>query len=174
VRIPDSPSLDLTTGMTLEAWVNPTANGTTWRDVVVKEQPPANLTYAMYANTDTKNPSGHVYTAAGEQILKAGTSTTVPLNVWTHLAVTYDGSSLKLYANGTLVASKAVTGTIVTTTGALTIGGNSIWGEWFQGKIDDVRVYSRALSASEIQTDMNTPVTSGGLTTFAFLPAFLR
>ena len=36
------------------------------------------------------------------------------------------------------------------------IGGNSIWGEWFNGLIDEVRVYNRALSAAEIQTDMTT------------------
>src|SRR5207344_2070623 len=37
-------------------------------------------------------------------------------------------------------------------------GGNAIYGQFFQGMIDEVRVYSRALSAGEIQTDMNTPV----------------
>jgi len=48
----------------------------------------------------------------------------------------------------------------------LRIGGNAIWGEYFNGLIDEVRVYSRALAQSEIQADMNTPVGggSGGLT----------
>src|SRR5205085_11603824 len=138
-------SLDLATGMTLEAWVNPTANGTTWRTAVMKEQPPDKLTYALYANTDTKNPSGHLFTNA-EAILKGGTATSVPLNAWTHLATTYDGTTLRLYVNGTQVASKATSGAIVATTGALRIGGNKIWGEYFKGLIDDVRIYNRALS----------------------------
>jgi hypothetical protein len=38
------------------------------------------------------------------------------------------------------------------------LGGNLVWGEYFAGRLDDVRIYSRALSASEIQTDMNTAV----------------
>jgi hypothetical protein len=42
--------------------------------------------------------------------------------------------------------------------GALRIGGNAIWNEWFNGKIDEVRIYDRALSASEIATDMTTPI----------------
>ena len=42
--------------------------------------------------------------------------------------------------------------------GALRIGGNAVWGEWFNGWIDEVRVYGRALSAAEIQDDMNTSV----------------
>ncbi len=41
--------------------------------------------------------------------------------------------------------------------GPLQIGGNRVWPEWFKGQIDDVRVYNRALSAGELQTDMNTP-----------------
>jgi hypothetical protein len=39
-------------------------------------------------------------------------------------------------------------------TGALRIDGNSIWGEWFSGAIDEVRVYNRALT----QSDMNAPL----------------
>ena len=53
-----------------------------------------------------------------------------------------------------------VSGPIVTNTGALRIGGNTIWGEYFNGLIDEVRIYSRALSAAEIQTDMNRSVTA--------------
>ena len=42
--------------------------------------------------------------------------------------------------------------------GPLRIGGNAIWNEWFDGLIDELRIYNRALSTTEIQTDMNTPV----------------
>ena len=38
------------------------------------------------------------------------------------------------------------------------MGGNNVWGEWFDGRIDEVRIYNRALVQSEIQTDMNTPI----------------
>ena len=43
-------------------------------------------------------------------------------------------------------------------TGPFRLGGNGVWGEWFAGLIDEVRVYDRALSASEIQQDSQTPV----------------
>jgi hypothetical protein len=82
----------------------------------------------------------------------------VPLNTWTHLAGTYDGSTLKLYANGVLMGSKAVTGSLAATTNPLRIGGNTIWREFFHGQIDEVRLYNRALSAGEIQGDMATPL----------------
>jgi len=60
--------------------------------------------------------------------------------------------------NGVQASSQAVTGNIVTSTGSLRIGGNTIWTEYFSGLIDEVRIYNRALSAGEIQTDMNTAV----------------
>src|SRR5204863_7545504 len=53
------------------------------------------------------------------------------------------------------------TGTITSSTNPLRFGGDSVWGEYFSGLIDEVRVYSRALSAAEVQTDMNTPVGGG-------------
>ena len=45
-----------------------------------------------------------------------------------------------------------------TSTQPLRIGGDSIWGEYFNGLIDEVRVYNRALSQAEVQSDMTTPV----------------
>src|SRR5204863_2258476 len=85
-----------------------------------------------------------------------------PVNVWSHVALTYDGTAMRLFQDGVEVGSQAQTGAIVTTAGSLRIGGNTIWPEWFDGLIDEVRVYNRALSASEIATDMNTPITGGG------------
>ena len=51
---------------------------------------------------------------------------------------------------------------IATSTGALTIGGDALYGQHFAGRIDEVRIYSRALSANELQTDMNTPIGASG------------
>ena len=77
------------------------------------------------------------------------------MNTWSHLAATYDGSNIRLYLNGTLVRTVAATGNMTASTGALRIGGNSIWGEYFAGLIDEAHVYNRALSAAEVTTDMN-------------------
>jgi hypothetical protein len=67
-----------------------------------------------------------------------------------------------LYVNGTQVASRSVSGAIRTSSRALRIGGNTVWGEYFAGRIDEVRIYNRALSASQIQADMTTPVGGTG------------
>ena len=79
----------------------------------------------------------------------------LPVNTWTHLAATYNGTSLALYVNGVQAGQLLIARLDRASTGALRIGGNAIWGEWFQGDIDEVRIYNRALTATEIQADMN-------------------
>jgi chitodextrinase len=160
VTVADSPSLDLTSAMTVEGWVNPTTLGVDWRTVVVKEQP-TQLAYALYAHEGGPGPGGHAYVGSDTS---AGTSSTIPTGAWTYLATTYDGSTITLYVNGSKVATRSATGPMATSASPLRIGGNSIWGEWFSGLIDQVRVYNRSLTPAEIQTDMTTPIAapSGG------------
>jgi hypothetical protein len=79
-------------------------------------------------------------------------------NTWTHLGVTYDRVTLRLYLNGVQVSSKARTQAIATSASPLQLGGDSLFGQYFSGTIDEVRVYSNARSAAQIQTDMNTPI----------------
>jgi Concanavalin A-like lectin/glucanases superfamily len=155
VTVPDSSSLDLTSGMTVEAWVRPlTTSG--WRTAVLKERP-GDTVYALYSsNNDNGRPSGRLR-VNGSNVFVNGTSR-LTTSVWTHLATTFDGSNLRLYVNGALVATRAASGAILTSTNPLRIGGSSALGRWFRGRIDEVRVYNRALSASEIQSDRTTPL----------------
>ena len=157
VTVADSAALDLTSGMTLEAWVRPTALGSSWRTALIKEQP-GNLAYALYAHNGASGPSGHVF-VGGDRFGVAPTA--LPTKTWTHLATTYDGATIRVYANGAQVARRAQTGAIATSNSPLRLGGNTVWPEWFKGSLDDVRVYNRALSAAEIMTDMATPVAAG-------------
>lgn len=156
VTVPDSASLDLTTGMTLEAWVYPTVQPSGWRTVITKETS-GGVVYYLHAGSSSSNrPATGVLVAGGERILYGGSR--LPANTWTHLAATYDGSVQRLYINGVQVASRNQTGPIAVSNGAVRIGGNAVWGEFFQGRIDEVRIYNRALSAAEIQQDMATRV----------------
>jgi DNA-binding beta-propeller fold protein YncE len=154
VTVADADSLDLTAGMTLEAWVYPTVLSN-WRTVLMKEIT-NELAYTLYAHDNAPYPSGLIRTG--------GTSTPVqgtdalPLNTWTHLALTYDGALLRLYENGIEIGTQTVAGNITISTEPLRIGGNAIWGEYFSGRIDEVRIYNRPLDAAEIQINMNIPV----------------
>jgi large repetitive protein len=156
VTVTDAPDLSLTTAMTVEAWVNPAALSG-WRTVIMKERP-GGLAYTLYASDDNAPPA--LYTNTGAADVSAVGSNLLTLNVWTHLAGTYDGTTVRLYVNGSLISSKPLSGNLVSSTSPLRIGGNSIWGEYFSGLIDDVRIYDRVLSNAEITTDMNSPVSS--------------
>ena len=159
VTIAHSSSLNLTTGLTVEAWVRPTV-GTNWRTVLMKERP-GNLAFGLYANTSGNRPALELATTGVAGNLEVAGSARLTTNSWSHVAATFDGSTLRLYVNGAQVGSRPASGTIVTSASALRIGGNTIWGEYFRGQIDDVRIYNEALTAAAIQTDMNTPVAAG-------------
>ena len=77
---------------------------------------------------------------------------------WQHLAATYDGTTARFYIDGVEVATRSVSGSV---------GNSNVWRigafgsspvGFFDGLIDNVRIYDRALTASQIQTDMNRPV----------------
>jgi Concanavalin A-like lectin/glucanases superfamily/PA14 domain len=156
VTVPDASSLDLTTGMTLEAWVRPlTTSG--WRTALIKEQP-GNLVYSLYSsNNDNGRPQGRIRVNGSNFFINGSSRLTT--SVWAHLAATYDGTNLRLYVNGSLVGTRAASGAMVNSANPLRIGGSSVLGRWFRGRIDEVRVYNRALSATEIQNDRTTPLT---------------
>lgn len=154
VIINSSVSLNVTTEMTLEAWIRPTASQSGWKSVLHREPD------AYYLNSS--NPNGAMLPAGGgvfngTEVFVSG-PTANAVNGWTHLAVTFNGTTLRLFVNGTQVATQAASGSVQTNSEELRIGGNTYAGQFFQGQIDDLRIYGRALSAAEIQTDMNTAV----------------
>src|SRR5439155_3758910 len=80
------------------------------------------------------------------------------VNAWTHLAGTLDGTMVRVYVNGEMVGSQVQTASLVSTTGTLQIGADIFAGEHFAGLIDEVRIYNRALSQAEIQSDMTVAI----------------
>jgi hypothetical protein len=153
VTIADAPDLRLTSNLTLEAWINPTSTAG-WRTAILKERP-GDLAYGLYA-AGTARPSIYIATTGGLGSTTAPSA--LPTNTWTHLAATYDATTLRLYVNGNQVASAPRTTTIVSSTNPLRLGGNNIWSEWFAGQLDDVRIYNQTLTPTQIQTDMTTRV----------------
>ena len=156
VTIPDAASLDLTTGMTLEAWVYPT--GLSGSRTVILKEISGGLAYALYANDDAPQPATYAHITGQSLSTRSAGTTPIPLNTWTHLASTYDGTTLRLYVNGIEAGRVPVSGSMIQSPAPLRLGGNAVWGEYFAGRLDEVRLYNRALSATEIQADMATPI----------------
>ena len=149
-------SLALSTGMTLEAWVYPTAWMSGGRTIMTKTSGTGEA-YRLAANTNTNQPMS---TILARSTVSAVGNTQIPPKQWTHLATTYDGQYQSLYINGNLVNVLPQTGVIPISSAALRIGNNPIWGYSFNGYIDEVRIYNRALTNAEIINDSLTAISS--------------
>ena len=75
-------------------------------------------------------------------------------NKWHHIAATYDKKEQKLYKDGKLVASKPNTGEMNVNANPVIIGASGGKSRYFNGRIDDVRIYNNALSEDEVRENM--------------------
>ncbi|MEQ9301611.1 MAG: LamG-like jellyroll fold domain-containing protein, partial [Cyclobacteriaceae bacterium] len=88
----------------------------------------------------------------------------IGLNQWTHVAGVYDGSNMIVYINGIQDAQSAATGNVADNVGVVYVGGNPIRpnneGGYFDGEIDNLRVWSVARSAADIVAGLTTQILS--------------
>jgi hypothetical protein len=98
----------------------------------------------------------------------------LPYNQWSYLAITFDGAQVKTYVNGALVNTQALSATITARGNAMNIGADASAAQFNKGLLDDLRIYSRVLTQTQIQTDMIAPVgcaTSGAPQVLIDFPA---
>lgn len=157
VNIPYATSIDqFTNGITVEAWVYPMINQASWATLFFRLDGVGNGFALNGRSTTAGQPMWYILGA--EQYAP----TAFVVSNWVHVAATCDGTNRIIYTNGVLAATSPGVG-MVTFSGTypLTIGGNSLYPlETWGGLMDEVRIYNRALSAGEIQTDMATPIVS--------------
>jgi chitodextrinase len=89
---------------------------------------------------------------------------------WRHMATTYDGATLRLYVDAIEVARTDVTGFMQPSDGFVRMGGNKVFGEFYAGLMDEVRLFGRALSPAEIREEMDSaqPQASGLAAAYSF------
>ena len=165
VQVEDSASLDMTTQISIEGWVYPRAlvDSSGYDSHIISKCDLSDGTHRYNIGT---HRSGKWFYNAYTGVEGTGlrlSNAAVSLNKWTYLAMTYDGSAIDLYIDGLLDSSYAQSGPILTTTAPLGIGskqtgayGGPVKAAFFNGIIDEVRIYNKALSQQEIQTDMGS------------------
>jgi len=138
-----------------------------------------NISLALWANPDTKSSftrliengvSDNVWSltfdGSADQLIEAGvivggpkttiTGNPVPTGTWTHYCMTYDGSKLELYENGSSVAATtAVSGAIDSTSGNAAMFARADGALHFDGRLDDVRWYDKGLTSTEVSNLYN-------------------
>ena len=168
VSIADSLSLrSPTTAITVSAWVQPNGTPERWSSIVHKTNVTNNVSYGFGQNaSNLRRLSGYLQVN--------GTTYTTPMTpaladlTWYYVVLSWQSGQpvrLTVYnANGTVFATQstpqAPVGTISYSSNPLYIGQDEAGHTW-RGTIDEVRLYNRVLSASEIQTNMTTPIGGG-------------
>jgi hypothetical protein len=140
VGVPNAPSLQLVAAMTMEAWIYPHSLGGRVVDKITAYTGDGYL-------LDTYQ--GNVRIISGLQILSG--TVQIPLEQWSHVAGTFDSAKQVVYLNGEIVGSQAAYMPIPVNSLPLQIGADSQGRSNFDGIIDEVTLYDRALAQSEIQ-----------------------
>jgi tetratricopeptide (TPR) repeat protein len=165
VKIPNAASLNVGSQFAIDFWMKPDPNNsmTSLQGLVASDfygvsiGSPWHAPWGIFAYLSTDGGASFVHTTEGN-----GGAAVVSPGQWHHIAASYDGSELQLYADGQPWGKPVShTGSISPMLGrsfvaigsedGRTGGGNGIQGRYFNGLIDEVDIFNRALSASEIQ-----------------------
>lgn len=158
VTVPNSASLEGFTELTVSAWILPTAlPQSNWSRIVSKSNGTTGDDYAIMVNGSNQF-NMRVTTASS---VNGNTTSTLPLNTWTHVTGIWTGSNIDVYLNGVEESSAAfaLSGAIQQSGAELAIGSHADGptNRNFTGLIDDVRIYNRALTADELLTLAEKP-----------------
>lgn len=158
ISIPYSAAYRPTSAMTVSAWVRPDTLTTTARQKIVSMI--ENGSYGLIINgsvadaTCSANMLCFMVYIGGSYRTAQVARTSLAVGQWRQVVGVYSGSAVTLYVNGSPVATTAITGPIGHSTAPLCIGAepnaSACISDFFDGRIDDVRIYNRALSPAEI------------------------
>ena len=125
---------------TISAWVNMSSSQSGWGSIVMKQN-----------SFGLEVQNGTVYANIGNGATWNNTvSTPLTAGAWKHVVQTYDGTTNRIYVDGVLKASG--TGAFTNASSNLLIGSWNTTSEFFNGKIDEVQVYNKALTSTEVQS----------------------
>ncbi|MEM2974375.1 MAG: LamG domain-containing protein, partial [Candidatus Micrarchaeia archaeon] len=135
---------NMTTSLSMEAWIYPNEWMTLYDTIL--ESSTGGEGYRIWSPAGGTSIGATIYN--GTSVVRVNSDLT--LATWTHVLATYNGSDFILYINGMAVNTTITSGSITTTTPRFAIGRDTALGRYFNGRIDEVRIYNRVLSPSEV------------------------
>lgn len=151
VNVSNSASLNITRALTIEAWFK-TNDKTVNQQIIRKENGTGAESYELYIGSTI-----YFCVRGSSEICSQFSNSLISNGNWYHIAGTYDGSSTKFYLNGVQQDSDSGTVTITSSNEPVYIGwgGSGAATRYFNGTIDEVQIWKRALSAQEINASYN-------------------
>ena len=148
VNVPHSTSLNITGAITVEVWAR-RASGVVDQESLVRKEG----AYMIRVDEDVSGDDYSFFIWIGGTPEPRVNSGIIPSGNWDHIVGTYNAAggsgNVKIYVNGILRGTSTRTGNIDINTSSLMIGHR------FNGLIDEVRIYNRALSAAEVRAIFN-------------------
>jgi len=154
VEVPTSESLEIDENVSIAAWINWIDAGDTWLAIMANGQqngPWEN--YGLFVNRSNR----FLYftlSLDGGHITQSSPNNVIEPDEWLHACATWDGSNARIYVNGEMVLEQAQSGTLVPPQLPLRIGHRNGSSHFFNGIIDEVRVYNHTLIEDEILAAM--------------------
>lgn len=174
VNVSNSSSLNITSAITISMWVrHDSSTYKTWETLIAKGDSAYRLHLCGGAGSCLVGATLNAFTfgltgPSGTDDL--GTTIVPNVGQWYHVVGTYDGSVQRIYVDGIERATQSRSGSISTNSLALGIAENTqTAGRWWDGPIDEVRIYNRALSADEVATIYRSGETKFNTTPTNFL-----
>ena len=148
VTIPDDPSLNLTDGLTLMAWINTGGSDSTNRPRIISKRSGGPYELVLI------NESGHIQLVLNDTDGTAHyleSSTNVMDDTWHLVTGVWDATTMRIYIDGEQERTLGFSGTLKTSNDSVLIGAQNEW-DFFNGLIGEVTIYSGSLAANEIKT----------------------
>mgnify|MGYP001617367703 FL=1 len=157
VIVTNSQSLNITQALSIEAWIKTYSTAYDRRGIVEK----SGATAQPYA-FDVRGLGLHFRTYNGSQYWENSFDNTIPAaGVWTHVAATVgNGRSLKVYVNGVLAGTGGVYPAFIGSPNDLRIGYDAAEDKYFNGSIDEIKIWNRILNLSEIKASYSAGINS--------------
>ena len=159
VEIEDAPSLRASSAITVASWVKmDDAGGGHPQTICAKWYEPDHgwvPAYWLGFDSDNARPYFQIFSGGSTYGPAAVSDTSISVGKWAHIVGTYDGTELKIFLNGRLVGDSLFTGDINTCIAPLVFG-TSLYccpNQYLKGSIDLVKIYGRALSSQEIESE---------------------
>jgi hypothetical protein len=181
VEVPDASSLRITGTLTLDAWIYPRSIGSTSQTtkvIVQKDDPTTNGTghvnngyYLALGGSGTYDKIYFALSSTGSDFTGMWSTTTPPLNAWTHVTAVYNGTYMIIYINGVKDNTRAYVLGVYASNAPLRIGrfgyyvSGSQYDRWFDGIIDDVMV-STSSTPTVLSSSPNPVMKQEGVDTY--------
>ncbi len=132
--------------ISVSAWIYPTSTNT--GTIIAKNGP-------FYLGWTSQKARGSIYN--GTSWVSTTGNTTLSLNQWHHLLMTYNGTNINVYVDGKYDGTNTTSGSLAVTSAHVQIGGNTAAGfnQYFSGQIDDVRIYNYTLTQEQVKQIYN-------------------